>query len=210
MTDFSLYIITDRQINGKRSILKSVSESLSAGANILQMREKKISTAEMMSLGQKLQKIAAKFKVPFIINDRIDVALALQADGVHVGQDDMPAALARRLIGRKKILGVSAKNVKQAKKAERDGADYIGVGDVFGTTSKDDAGKPIGLPVLRQIVKSVKIPVVGIGAISKTNAASVIQAGADGIAVISAVFGAGSPKKATLELMQIINSSKNK
>ena len=105
MTDFSLYIITDRQINGKRSIFKSVTQSLSAGANILQMREKKASTAEMMSLGQKLQKIAAKFRVPFIINDRIDVAIALQTDGVHVGQDDMPAKVARRLIGRKKILG---------------------------------------------------------------------------------------------------------
>jgi thiamine-phosphate pyrophosphorylase len=142
--------------------------------------------------------------VPLIVNDRVDVALAIDADGVHVGQDDMPAPLARRLLGAGRILGVSAGTVEEALQAQADGADYLGTGDVYGTPSKADAGAPIGVAGLAAVARAVAIPVVAIGGIQVGNAAAAIRAGASGVAVISAVVGAPDPEAAARALRGIV------
>ncbi|RLC62163.1 MAG: thiamine phosphate synthase, partial [Chloroflexi bacterium] len=140
--------------------------------------------------------------------DRLDVALAIGAEGVHVGEDDMPVPLARQLIGPERILGASPATLEDARQAERDGADYLGVGDVYGTPSKPDAGAPIGVERLAQVVKAVSIPVVAIGGITAANAAAVIQAGAAGVAVISAVVAAPDPAAAARRLREIVHHTR--
>jgi thiamine-phosphate pyrophosphorylase len=170
---------------------------------VIQLRLKESSTREMLSLGRQLHELTRRAGLPLIVDDRVDVALALQAEGVHLGQEDMPAEVARRLIGPDRILGVSARSLPEAKEAEAAGADYLGVGDIFGTTSKPDAGAPIGLERFAEIVSSVPIPVVGIGGITLENAALVMQSGAAGVAVISAVIGAPDPEAAARRLRQI-------
>ena len=147
--NWSLCVITDRATAGQRSIPDIVRAAIHGGATMIQLREKHATTREMIALGEALLTITRAANVPLIVNDRLDVALALDADGVHVGQDDLPAPLARQLIGPARLLGVSAETVEQARAAERAGADYLGVGDLFGTPSKPDAGPPIGLEGLR-------------------------------------------------------------
>lgn len=210
MIDWGLYVVTDRKIAGKRDIAEVVLAAIKGGATVIQMREKESSARDMIDLGKKLQKIAAPRGVPFIVNDRADVAFALNADGVHVGQDDMPLSVVRRILGKDKIIGVSARTVSQALEAQSQGADYIGAGDIFGTKSKPDAGEAIGIGTLSAIVKAVHTPVVGIGGISKENAAEVIKAGAAGLAVISAVVGAENPEKAAKDLSYIIKMNRKK
>ncbi len=205
--DWSVYVITDRRVAGDRDILDVVRAAIRGGATVIQLREKKATTREMICLGEALHEITREAGVPLIVNDRVDVALAIDAEGVHVGQDDMPAAMARRLIGPDKILGVSAETVAQALEAKRDGADYLGVGDVYGTPTKPDAGPPIGLERLAEIVQAVSIPVVGIGGITPENAAAVIEAGAVGVAVISAVIGAADPEEAARELRRCVEAA---
>jgi thiamine-phosphate pyrophosphorylase len=161
----------------------------------------------MVELGRALRQITSAAGVPLIVNDRVDVALAVEAEGVHVGQDEMPAHLARQLVGKDAILGVSAETVAQARQAEDDGADYLGVGDVFGTPSKPDAGVPIGLTGLARVAEAVSIPVVGIGGITLQNAAAVIEAGAQGVSVISAVVGAADPETAARQLFQAVSAA---
>ncbi len=207
--NYSLYIITDQKLTGNRSIAQVVRLAIAGGATFIQYREKMANTRKMVKQAQVLHKIAIKAKIPLIINDRIDVALAVDAEGVHVGQDDMPASLARKLIGPDMILGVSANTVEEAIKAEKDGADYLGAGPVFPTPTKPDADPPIGLKGLLTIKKAVSIPVVAIGGINAKNAEDVIKI-ADGIAVISAVMGAKNPKKATEELSIIVKRHKEK
>lgn len=205
MIDYSLYVITDKKL-GNGSIEEAVRKAMAGGATIVQYREKDAGTAEMIRVASGLHKITMMEGIPLIINDRIDVALAVNAEGVHVGQEDMPALIARRIIGTGRLLGVSAKTLGEASSAAEDGADYLGVGDIFGTTSKEDAGKPVGLEMLKKITGSVNIPVVGIGGITKVNAGSVIENGADGIAVISAIIGKPDPEKEARELAGIIKS----
>ena len=202
--DLSVYVITDRRLAGDRSILDVVRAAIRGGATVIQLREKEATTREMVELGQALLQITREAGVPLIVNDRVDVALAIDADGVHVGQDDMPAAIARRLIGPDKILGVSAETVEEALAAQRDGADYLGVGDIYGTTTKPDAGPPIGLEGLRRIVEAVTIPCVGIGGITPENAAAVVKAGAAGVAVVSAVMAAPDPEEAARRLRDAV------
>lgn len=208
--DLSVYVITDRRLAGTRSILDVVRAAIRGGATVIQLREKEATTREMVELGQALLRITREAGVPLIVNDRVDVALAIDADGVHVGQDDMPAAMARRLIGPHKILGVSAETVEEAVAAQRDGADYLGVGDIYGTTTKPDAGPPIGLEGLRRIVKAVSIPCVGIGGIHPENAAAVIEAGAAGVAVVSAVMAAPDPEEATRRLREAVQRARQR
>ncbi|MBS3966578.1 MAG: thiamine phosphate synthase [Truepera sp.] len=202
--DYSLYVITDRRTAGERPIPLVVEAAIRGGASVVQLREKGATTREMLALGRALLKLTRQAGLPLLVNDRIDVALALDAEGVHVGHDDMPAGLARGLIGPDRILGVSAETVEQAQEAEAAGADYLGVGDIFGTPSKPDAGPPIGLARFAEIIRSVSIPVVGIGGITLENAAAVIGAGAVGVAVISAVVGAADPEAAARRLRQIV------
>jgi thiamine-phosphate pyrophosphorylase len=206
--DWSLYVITDRRATGQRPLAEVIEAVVAGGATIVQMREKTASTREMIELGRVLHEISRRAGVPFIVNDRVDVALALDAEGVHVGQEDMPAPLARRLIGPDRILGVSAGTVEEAVQAERDGADYLGVGDMYGTPSKPDAGVPIGVEGLGRIAEVVSIPVVGIGGITADNATAVIKAGAAGVAVISAVVGADDAEQAAQRLRRAVREAR--
>lgn len=208
--DWSVYVITDRRAAGDRSIIRVIEVAVAGGASVVQMREKEGTTRELMALGRALHEITREAQVPLIINDRLDVALALDAEGVHVGQDDMPAPIARRLLGPDRILGVSAGTMEEARRAERDGATYLGVGDVYGTPSKADAGTPIGIEGVREIAGAVSIPIVGIGGITTDNAAAVIEAGAAGVAVISAVVGASEPQIAARRLQEIVDRAKRR
>ncbi|MFQ6100305.1 MAG: thiamine phosphate synthase [Anaerolineae bacterium] len=206
--DWSVYVITDHRAAGDRSILDVVRAAIQGGATVVQLREKEATTCEMIQLGQVLHESTRAAGIPLIVNDRVDVALAIGAEGVHVGQDDMPAPLARRLIRPDRILGVSVGTVGEAHQAERDGADYLGVGDVYGTPSKPDAGSPIGVEGLAEVAQAVSIPVVGIGGITPDNAAAVIRAGAAGVAVISAVVGAADPEAAARRLRKMVRNTK--
>ncbi|MFP4436977.1 MAG: thiamine phosphate synthase [Chloroflexaceae bacterium] len=203
--DWSVYIVTDERAAGERALPEIVRAAIQGGATAVQLRAKVATTREMVALGQALLAVTRPAGVPLIVNDRLDVALAIDADGAHVGQDDMPTAMARRLLGPERILGVSAETVAQAQQAERDGADYLGVGDVFGTPSKPDAGPPIGVDGLAAIVRAVPLPVVAIGGITLENAPAVIAVGAVGVAVISAVVGAPDPAAAARQLRERVS-----
>lgn len=206
-TDYYLYLIADVASVSKKTFLPVVRKAIRGGATLVQLRDKDGSTKEFVEVGLKLRELTRTYNIPLIVNDRVDVALAINADGVHLGIEDIPVYLARKKLGEGKLIGASVKTVTQAKKAERDGASYLGVGDIFGTKSKKDTGLPIGLVVLGKIAKSVSIPVVGIGGVTASNADSVIRAGAAGIAVISAVMGAKDPEKATRRLKQLATSA---
>jgi thiamine-phosphate pyrophosphorylase len=196
--DWSLYVLTDE--GGGHSHVEVARGAIAGGVTAVQFRDKQMSTRQQVEVAQTLQALAREAGVPFIVNDRVDVAQAVDADGVHVGQDDMPARVARRLIGPRRILGVSAETVEQAIQAEKDGADYVGAGTVFATGTKPDAGEPIGLEGLRAIAQAVNIPVVAIGGIDETNALSCMQAGAAGVAVVSAVAWAEDVAEAARRL----------
>lgn len=208
--DWSLYVITDRRAAAGRPMLELVQAALRGGATVVQLRMKEGPTRAMVELGQALHELTRAAGVPLIVNDRLDVALAIDAEGVHLGQDDLPAHLARPLLGPNRLLGVSVENVEQAQRALRDGADYLGVGDLFGTPSKPDAGTPIGLDMLRAIVQAVPLPVVGIGGVTVENAGAVIDAGAVGVAVISAVFGASDPEQAARRLRAVVDERRRR
>lgn len=207
--DWSVYIVTDQQAAGERALPEIVRAAIQGGATAVQLRAKVATTREMVALGQALLAITRPAGIPLIVNDRLDVALAIEADGAHVGQDDLPAAMARQLLGPERILGVSAETVGQAQQAERDGANYLGVGDVFGTPSKPDAGSPIGIDGLAATVRAVALPVVAIGGITLDNAPAVIAVGAVGVAVISAVVGAADPAAAARQLRERISLPRN-
>jgi thiamine-phosphate pyrophosphorylase len=202
--DWSLYVLADRGAAGERSLVDVVRAALRGGATAIQLRDKEASTRALIERGRALLALTRPAGVPLIVNDRVDVALAIDADGVHVGQDDMPAPLARRLLGAGRILGVSAGTVEEALQAQADGADYLGTGDVYGTPSKADAGAPIGVAGLAAVARAVAIPVVAIGGIQVGNAAAAIRAGASGVAVISAVVGAPDPEAAARALRGIV------
>ena len=207
--DWSLYLITDRRIAGRRNIVDIVRDAIRGGVTVVQLREKTATTHEMIELASKIHHVTKSADVPLIINDRVDVALAIEAEGVHVGPpDDMPASLARKLLGPDRIVGVSAESPEIALQAVRDGADYVGVGDIYGTISKADAGKPIGLTGLKAVVDICPVPVVGIGGISPGNAAAVVEAGARGVALISAIVGAVDPAAASRELRERIDGGR--
>jgi thiamine-phosphate pyrophosphorylase len=194
--DYALYLVTDRAILGDRDLLTAVEQALQGGVTMLQLREKTASSRDFYQLAVKMKELAAAYQVPLIINDRLDIALAADAGGLHVGQDDLPITVARRILGPGKILGYSVSTVEEAVYGEQNGADYLGAGPVYATGSKADAGSPLGIDVLRRIKQSVAIPVVGIGGIGEANILDVKRAGADGASVISAIMGSGDPKRA--------------
>lgn len=198
--DWSVYVITDQRTVGDCSLLDVIAAALKGGATVVQLREKHLTTYDMVTFGQTLHDLTQSMNVPLIVNDRVDVALAINAEGVHVGPRDMPAKIARQMIGPDRILGVSVATIAEAQQALQDGADYVGVGDLYGTPSKPDAGSPIGLERLTEIAQSIDIPIVGIGGVTVRNAAAVIDAGATGVAVISAVLGAPDPSNAARQL----------
>lgn len=201
--DVSLYAVTDRGILGERDLFSSVEEAIKGGSTVIQLREKNISTLSFHNIAKKLKEITHKYRVPLIINDRIDIALSSEADGLHIGQDDMPLEIARKIMGKDKIIGVSVRTLEQALLAENNGADYLGVGAIYPTGSKEDATL-VGLEVLKSIKENVKIPVVAIGGIKEDNCKEVIKSKADGIAVISAIFGEQDICMACKKLQRII------
>ena len=206
--DWTLYVITDAKLSRGRSHLEVAQAAIEGGASLIQFRDKEMTTRELVETAQRLRELTSQNGVPFIVNDRLDVALAVEADGVHVGQDDMPAALARQLIGPNKILGVSASTVEEALQAEREGADYVSASPVFTTPTKPDAPPPTGLEGLRAIVEAVNLPVIAIGGINEQNATEVMEAGAQGVAVISAVVSAPDIVAAARRLRETVEAAR--
>ncbi|CAD7702786.1 unnamed protein product [Ostreobium quekettii] len=205
LRDLRLYAVTDSRMNRKRnrSMTEAASLAISGGASIIQLREKAMPTQEFVTMARDVLAAARPRGVKVVINDRVDVALAVDADGVHVGQEDMPAADARRLLGKGKVLGVSAKTVEQAVKAEEDGADYVGAGAVFPTSTKESS--VIGLEGLRDICSAVSIPVVAIGGVAADNALSTVLAGCKGVAVVSSLFDVGDPQASGRAILALVN-----
>ena len=202
--DLSLYLVTDKSDDVEK-FLKTIEEGIKGGVTVVQIREKTADTLDFFNLALKVKEITRKYNVPLIINDRVDVALAIDAEGVHVGQSDMPCDVTRKLVGPDKIVGVSAATIDEARKAEKDGADYIGTGAVFPTATKDDAPK-ITKKDLKEIVDSINIPVVAIGGITLDNAHELIDTGIAGLSVVSAIMSSDDPKKSSEKLLNIFNS----
>ena len=209
MFDYSLYLVTDRTLSLGRSTVEVVRAAIRGGVSCVQLREKGCSTREFMDEARLLKALLAGTGVPLFINDRLDVALAAGADGVHLGQNDLPIADARRLVGNRMIIGISAESVADAIRAEAEGADYIGASPVFTTPTKTDTAPPLGLDGLRAIRRAVQLPLVAIGGIDANNAAQVLRAGADGLAVVSAIVSAPCPRTAAAVLRQRIQSTHN-
>lgn len=198
--NLSLYLVTNNSENEEK-FLNIIEESLKGGVTIVQLREKSAETLDFYNLALRVKEITQKYNVPLIINDRIDIALAIDADGVHVGQNDMPAKIARSIIGKNKILGVSAATITEAKKAQMDNADYIGVGAIYPTNTKNDATS-VSKKELKEIVKSVDLPVVAIGGITQENIHELNECKVDGISVVSAIMSAKNPKIASENLLK--------
>ncbi|WP_366925516.1 thiamine phosphate synthase [uncultured Methanobrevibacter sp.] len=203
--DYSVYLVTDHRNKTDEEFLNVIEEAIKGGTSIVQLREKTASTKDFYELAVKVKEITSKYNVPLLVNDRIDIALAIYSEGVHIGQDDMPATIARKIIGDEKILGVSTSTVEEAIKAEAEGADYIGSGAIFPTSTKDDA-ESVSKEELKDIVDSVDIPVVAIGGISLENAPSIKSTGIAGFSVISAIMNAEDPKEASKKLKEIYSS----
>jgi len=193
---FGVYLVTDRGLCRGRDLLQVIGEAVSGGVGIVQLREKNLGTRAFVALAVAVKGLLAPLGVPLLINDRVDVALAADADGVHIGQDDMPAALARKLLGRNKLLGLSVHSREEALAAKDVDVDYLGVGPIYATATKPDAKAPIGPEGLARVRSVTSLPLVGIGGIDAANAAEVIRAGAVGVAVVSAICAAVSPKEA--------------
>ena len=208
MIDYSLYLVTDRSLSCGRRTEDVVREAVAGGVTVVQLREKHCSTREFIEEARALHPLLRQLGIPLIINDRLDVALAIGAEGLHLGQSDMQIADARRLAP-SLIIGVSAECFDDALQAERDGADYIGISPVFATPTKTDTAEPFGIEGIRTIRTHVNIPLVGIGGINQTNAAEIIRAGADGIAVVSAIVSANSPQNAAAELRALVQSAQH-
>ena len=200
--DYSVYLVTDSRDKTEEEFLAIIEEAIKGGTSIVQLREKTASTKDFYGLALKVKEITSRYDVPLLINDRIDIALAIDSEGVHIGQDDMPADIARAIIGDEKILGVSASTVDEAVKAQKDGADYIGSGAVFPTSTKDDADS-VSKDELKEIVNSIDIPVVAIGGITLENAQELKDTGISGFSVVSAIMGAKDPQEASKKLKEI-------
>ena len=208
LPDYALYLVTDRSLSRGRTTVDVVREAVAGGATCVQLREKQASTRDFLEEARALSALLRAQRVPFLINDRVDIALAVGADGVHLGQQDMPIADARRLGPSSWIIGVSAESLEDAIRAEKEGADYIGVSPVFSTPTKTDTARPLGLEGLRAMRAAVRIPLVAIGGIQLHNAREVIRAGADGLAVVSAIVSDDSPREAAAALRREIDFEK--
>ncbi len=208
--DYLLYAVTDRSWLKGDSLAKQVREALEAGVTLLQLREKDMPFEELVALAGEIHEITMQYGVPLIINDNVDLALAVGAEGIHLGQEDMKLGNARARLGKDKIIGISAHTVEEARRAQDNGADYIGTGAVFATTTKSDA-HTVSLSTLSDICGAVTIPVVAIGGITKDNILQLKRTGIAGVAVISAIFARQEIGKATKELVglarQVIEES---
>lgn len=199
-----LYGVTDRgNLHGK-TLLQQVEESLKGGVTLVQLREKHLSFQEFLEEAKEMKELCHKYGVPLLINDNVEICIESGADGVHVGQKDMEAGAVREKLGKDKIIGVSARAVEQAMAAQNAGADYLGVGAVFSTSTKEDA-KPLDHEILKAITKAVDIPVVAIGGISSENVLELKGTGIDGVAVVSAIYGKENPKEAAENLKALVS-----
>ena len=205
--DYSLYLVTDRGLARGRSTLDIVSAAVDGGATVVQLREKDCSTLDFIKQALTIKDFLKARGVPMIINDRVDVAQAVNADGVHLGQTDMPLEMAKRILGDSMIIGISAESLQDAIEAEKGGADYLGVSPIYATPTKTDTAPALGLEGLRAIHKAVGLPLVGIGGLNKNNSADVIRNGAAGVAVVSAIVAADDPEAAARELKHLIEKT---
>lgn len=202
--DYSLYLCTDRSLMTAPTLEQAVNDAIKGGCTIVQLREKHATSREFYQLALSLKRITGYYGIPLIINDRLDIAAAVNAEGVHLGQKDLPADIARAVLGEEKIIGVSANNLQAAINAELDGADYIGVGAVFQTSTKTDT-KPVTIDKLKEIRSAVKIPMVAIGGIKRSNISQLNGTGINGVAVVSAVIGSKNITVAARELKALFN-----
>jgi len=203
-----LYVITDERVSRGRSHLQVAEAAIRGGADVLQLRDKESSSGRLFQVAMQLRRLTREAKVPLIVNDRLDIALAADADGIHVGQADLPASVARGIMGPGRILGVSAETVAEAMAAQEDGADYLGVGPVFEARgTKPDAGRPLGLGLIAEIRRHCRLPIVAIGGINAENARKVRDAGADAAAVISAVASADDIAQAARRLKRLLSGA---
>lgn len=199
-----LCVVTDRILSGGRDVTKIASESLAGGAGIIQLREKEISSREFLEIALGVKKLFEGYPDRlFIINDRVDIALASGADGVHLGREDMPVSYARKILGPDAVIGVSVSSPKEAERAVCAGASYLGAGAVYPTPTKPESGA-VGLSGIREISAAVEIPVIAIGGVNQANAYDVIKAGASGVAVVSAVAAAGDPRSAAAGILDAV------
>ena len=200
------HVLTDTCLQNRFSHVELAELAIAGGADTIQFRQKEGATRMMIRAAEQMQDLCKKAGVTFIINDRVDVAIASHADGVHLGRDDFPIPLARRLLGEGAIIGGSAGSMEEARQCLLEGADYIGFGPVYPTTSKEDAGPAAGLSLLKLIVEAIPLPIIAIGGISADNAPSVVQTGVHGIAVISAVCCQKDPREATKCLRRLLEA----
>lgn len=202
--NYRLYLVTDRETLRGRDLCQSIEQAILGGVTLVQLREKSISSREFLELALAVKEITTRHGIPLIINDRLDIALAIDADGLHIGQDDLPMLTARKLFGPDKIIGVSASTLEESLLAEKQGADYLGVGAMVATPTKTDA-KIVTFNELKQIKKSVNIPVVAIGGIHEWNAREMMSSGIDGISVVSAILAQDDIQGAAQQLKKIIS-----
>ena len=207
LKDFGLYFITDSKLT-KKTVLEDVKSAIKAGVKLIQYREKDASTKQMIEEAKEIIKLCGNSDVLFLVNDRVDVALAADADGIHIGQDDMHYDIARQLLGKNRIIGVTAHNVEEAAAAEKMVADYVGLSPIFETITKSDAGKACGPSMISKVKENIKIPLVAIGGINESNIDEVLGGGAKNIAIISAIIGKDDVEMAAKQFIDRIDSFK--
>ncbi|HID95165.1 MAG TPA: thiamine phosphate synthase [Candidatus Latescibacteria bacterium] len=204
-----LYLITDSKLTGGRPLTEIVEAAIKGGVKVVQYREKDLSEEDMIRESRRLLEVTKRYGVPLIINDHVKVAISIGADGVHLGQEDMSVEKARKMLKKDRLIGISTHSLDEALYACNRGADYIGVGPIYVDSNiksvKPDVKRPVGVELITRVKAAVPIPVIAIGGINRENISEVVGAGADGIAVIRAIFGAEDPYKAALELAQICN-----
>lgn len=205
LIDFRLYLITDGKLFADKSLLlTAVEEALKSGVRAVQLRERDITIKELSAMAYKMRELTRKYDAKLFINDRVDIALVAEADGVHLGQNGMPAYAVRRVVQDRLLIGVSAHSVGEAVAAEKDGADFITIGPVYHTPSKLKYGKPVGINTVKKVKSGVAIPAFAIGGIKPDKVNEVIKAGADGVALISAILGSDNIKDKTEEFMRLL------
>ena len=207
--DYTLYLVTDRQLMNCDSLTEAVEQAILGGCTMIQLREKELSSLEFYNQAVAVKQVTDKYHIPLIINDRIDIAMAVQATGVHIGQHDLPAAAVRKVIGENMLLGVSASSIAEAIQAQQDGADYLGVGAMFPTGTKTDA-ESVSMEELQKIRTAVSLPIVVIGGIYKGNAGRFKPMGIDGLAVVSAIIAQSDIKAAAAELKDLFCGKEKK
>lgn len=210
ISDWKLCLVADVEAAQNRDIISLTMEAVKAGVTIVQLRAKKLDANEFFQLAVKMKSVLSHHNIPFIINDRVDIAKACNATGVHLGQKDLPLAEARKIMGNDKIIGISVNSIEETEKAGTGGADYLGAGPIFPTASKEDLDPFLGMEGLKVITQNTTLPVLAIGGIGHLNAPDVIKAGAEGIAVISAILGEADPAEATRRLAHAVSNRDQK